>query len=81
MKWSWRVGTVAGIGLYVHGTFLLLVGWVGLTHWLHGGSAAAERAIDRRVRMTVTAVLREPFALQADQDFFGRSLRNRPAGG
>ncbi len=40
MKWSWKLGTVAGIGLYVHGTFLLLLGWVGLSHWIAGGSAA-----------------------------------------
>src|SRR5213595_2999509 len=44
MKWSWKLGTVAGIGLYVHGTFLLLLGWVGLSHWIEGGSAAAALA-------------------------------------
>ncbi|HYT99359.1 MAG TPA: hypothetical protein VEK85_03205 [Gemmatimonadales bacterium] len=44
MKWSWKLGTVAGIGLYVHGTFLLLLGWVGLSHWIAGGSAAAALA-------------------------------------
>src|SRR5436309_15881935 len=44
MKWSWKLGTVAGIGLYVHGTFLLLLGWVGLSHWIDGGSAAAALA-------------------------------------
>src|SRR3989441_7688549 len=41
MKWSWKLGTVAGIGLYVHGTFFLLIAWVGVTYWLAGGSAAA----------------------------------------
>src|SRR2546426_12270232 len=44
MKWSWKLGTVAGIGLYVHGTLLLLLGWVGLSHWIEGGSAAAALA-------------------------------------
>jgi len=32
MKWSWRVATMAGIGIYVHVTFLLLIffaGWKG----------------------------------------------------
>jgi Zn-dependent protease len=28
MKWSWRIGRVAGIDLYVHATFLILVGYV-----------------------------------------------------
>src|SRR3989442_10557532 len=40
MKWSWKLGSVAGIGLYVHATFLLLLAWVGVTYWLAGGSAA-----------------------------------------
>jgi Zn-dependent protease/CBS domain-containing protein len=33
MGWSWRLGEVAGIGLYMHATFLLLIGWVALIHW------------------------------------------------
>lgn len=34
MKWSWRIGTFAGIAVYVHATFLLLLGWIGLSHWI-----------------------------------------------
>jgi len=41
MRWSWRIGQVAGIGIYVHATFLLIVGWVALRHWLPERSAAA----------------------------------------
>ncbi|MEE8138129.1 MAG: site-2 protease family protein [Thermoanaerobaculia bacterium] len=33
MKWSWKIGELAGIGVYVHATFLILIGWVGLVHW------------------------------------------------
>lgn len=33
MKWSWRVGTVTGIGVYIHATFLLIIGWVGWMAW------------------------------------------------
>ena len=25
MRWSWRIGTIAGIGVYMHATFLLLI--------------------------------------------------------
>ena len=34
MNWSWRIGRIAGIDVYVHSTFLLLLGWVALcTTW------------------------------------------------
>jgi Zn-dependent protease len=41
MKWSWKLGEVAGIGVYMHMTFLLLIGWVVLSYWLQGNSVAA----------------------------------------
>ena len=34
MKWSWKMGTFAGIAVYVHATFLLLLGWIALSHWM-----------------------------------------------
>jgi Zn-dependent protease len=34
MKWQWKLGRFAGIDVYVHATFLLLVGWVGYSYWL-----------------------------------------------
>ena len=40
MKWSWRIARIAGIDLYVHVTFLILVGWVALSHYLARQSAA-----------------------------------------
>lgn len=34
MKWSWKIGTFAGIAVYMHATFLLLLGWIALSHWM-----------------------------------------------
>ena len=34
MKWQWKLGRFAGIDVYIHATFLLLLGWVGLSHWM-----------------------------------------------
>ena len=40
MKWSWKVGEFAGIGVYIHATFLLIIGWVVLAHWTQGQNLA-----------------------------------------
>ena len=41
MKWSIKLGRFAGIDVFMHATFLLLVGWVAFLHWRQGQSAAA----------------------------------------
>ena len=38
MKWSWKLGELAGIGVYVHATFVLLIGFLALSHWRQGHS-------------------------------------------
>jgi Zn-dependent protease/CBS domain-containing protein len=41
MKWSWKIGTLAGIETRIHLTFLLLLVWVGASHWIAGRSMDA----------------------------------------
>jgi Zn-dependent protease/CBS domain-containing protein len=41
VKWSWRVGRVVGIDLYVHATFLLLLAWVAFQEYEQGAAAVA----------------------------------------
>jgi Zn-dependent protease/predicted transcriptional regulator len=33
-RWSWKLGRIAGIEVSMHATFLLLLAWVGLGHYL-----------------------------------------------
>ncbi|HJQ80218.1 MAG TPA: site-2 protease family protein [Lacipirellulaceae bacterium] len=33
MSWSWRIGRIAGIDVYMHFTFLILVAWFALSHY------------------------------------------------
>jgi Zn-dependent protease len=40
MKWSWKIGEFAGIGVYMHATFLLIIAWVILIHWSEGHDLA-----------------------------------------
>src|ERR1700727_974138 len=37
MSGSWRIGRLAGIDVYVHFTFLLLLGWVAVSYYLAHG--------------------------------------------
>jgi Zn-dependent protease len=39
MKWSLKLGRILGIDVYIHFTFLLLLGFVGLAAWMQGGTA------------------------------------------
>jgi Zn-dependent protease/predicted transcriptional regulator len=38
MKWSWKLGSVAGIGIFVHWTFLILIVYVVVAEIFDGGT-------------------------------------------
>jgi Zn-dependent protease/CBS domain-containing protein len=40
MGWSWKIGKLAGIDLYMHATFALLIVWVGVSSWFASRSMA-----------------------------------------
>jgi Zn-dependent protease/predicted transcriptional regulator len=41
MKWSRQIGRIAGIRLYVHGTFLILLAWIVISNLMSGYGIAA----------------------------------------
>lgn len=45
MRWSIDLGRVAGISVRLHVTFLLLLAWIGIGHYLAGGTTAAVRGL------------------------------------
>ena len=45
MSWSWRVGRIAGIGIDVHWSFLLLLGWIAMIYAKAGGTIAAFQGV------------------------------------
>src|SRR5678816_536835 len=41
MTWSWKLTRIAGIDVYLHATFVIVVAWIGLLHWNQSHSLAA----------------------------------------
>ena len=84
MVWSWRVGRLFGIPVYLHGTFLVLVGFVLLGKWRQGGDlGSAVGSVLFLLAIFATIVLHElGHALTARQ--FGirtRDITLLPIGG
>lgn len=41
MRWSWKIGRLAGINVYMHVTFLLLILFILVVDWMNGRNLAA----------------------------------------
>ena len=84
MKWSAKLGRFAGIDVYVHVTFLLLLGWVGWSAWTRTGSTAAVTASLTLVLLLFLCVLLHEYGHALTARRFGigtRSITLLPIGG
>jgi Zn-dependent protease/CBS domain-containing protein len=60
MKWSWKIGRFAGIDVYMHVTFLLLVGFIAFSaYWQAGTWTAALEGVVFILALFASVVLHE----------------------
>jgi len=60
MRWSWKIGRLAGINVYLHATFLLLIIFILFIYWMEGHSALlALRGVAFALVMFACIVLHE----------------------
>jgi len=59
MEWSVPIGTVRGTVIRLHLTFLLFLGWIGVSHYAQGGVQAALSGIVFIVLLFVCVLLHE----------------------
>jgi stage IV sporulation protein FB len=45
MSWSFPIGRLFGSEIRIHVTFLLLLAWIGISHYMRGGASAAVQGI------------------------------------
>jgi Zn-dependent protease len=84
MRWSWKLGEVAGIGVYMHATFLLLIGWVVLSQWSRGHDVAATLTAVAFVLALFACVVAHEFGHALTAKRFGirtRDITLLPIGG
>ena len=39
--WSWKLARIAGIDVYVHATFFMVIAWIALVYWNQNGTVVA----------------------------------------
>lgn len=84
MKWSWKIIRIAGIDVYIHATFIILIAWIGLSFWLVGGSLEAVFSSVGFILALFTCVVLHEFGHALTAKRFGirtRSIILLPIGG
>src|ERR1051325_6962910 len=56
--WAWKIGRLFGIDVYIHATFVLLLGWVAFSH-ISGGLGAIGRGLALIIAVFATVVMHE----------------------
>lgn len=59
MGWSFSFGSIGGIRIRIHVTFLLLLVWLGAAFWHEGGAAAAANGLTYILLLFLCVVLHE----------------------
>ena len=84
MKWSAKLGEFAGISVYIHATFLILIAWVGFAHWQVERSVSAVLAGIMFILALFACVLLHEFGHALTAKRFGiktRDITLLPIGG
>jgi Zn-dependent protease/predicted transcriptional regulator len=76
MKWSWRVGKIAGIDLKIHLTFVFILIWYGLSTYLGGGSLTAALSNVLLILALFFSVVLHEFGHALTARLFGISTRD-----
>jgi len=71
MKWSWKVAKIAGIDVFIHSTFFILIAWIGFSYWI------TQRSVNAVVNGVVFILLLFLFVLMHE---FGHALAARKYG-
>lgn len=76
MKWSWKIARFAGIDIYVHATFFILILWLGLIYWAAEGTLQAVFSGIGFILLLFTSVVLHEFGHALTARRFGISTRN-----
>lgn len=76
MKWSWKIARIAGIDIYVHATFFILILWLSLIYWKAGGTLLAVLSGVGFILLLFTSVVLHEFGHALTARRFGIRTRN-----